>query len=229
MQLYSITGGNIEDLNNKQYNIGVGISLGNKWFSVENIVELVKWSFKYTKENVVVYVADSIHAINLEVRNRISKEKALEKADKAGDDILREVELALKEQLNLSEFNKVIFVKWTELLDQSFLNKTTYLKDLYLNNLDFKNYIHSIVRDFTSKEDRVFSDEDINRFGDYIIEEMPEIINRINMRGVACDAYAYPFTGKLIEFTDKIQKGEIFPEIKENVMDTEPKVFLEVR
>lgn len=49
------------------------------------------------------------------------------------------------------------------------------------------------------------------------------------MKGVVCDAFTYPFDGELPELTEKIQNGEIFPEIKENIMDTEPKVFLEVR
>ena len=80
MKLYSIRGGNEFDLNAKKYNIGVGISLGNKYFTPENIAEAVRWSLQYSRESVIVYVADSIHAINLEVRSRITFEKAEKKA-----------------------------------------------------------------------------------------------------------------------------------------------------
>jgi hypothetical protein len=48
MKLYSIRGGTVKELNEKQYQIGVGVSLGNKWFSIENTAELVKWSLQNT-------------------------------------------------------------------------------------------------------------------------------------------------------------------------------------
>ena len=34
MELYKIRGGNKEDLENKKYTLSVGISLGNKWFTI---------------------------------------------------------------------------------------------------------------------------------------------------------------------------------------------------
>jgi len=46
MKLYKIRGGTEEELYKRNYNIGVGISLGNKWFSAENILGLVEWSLK---------------------------------------------------------------------------------------------------------------------------------------------------------------------------------------
>ena len=77
MKLYKVRSGEERLVYNKSYNIGVGISLGNKWFSVENILGLIEWSLKYTKDFVIVYVADSIHAINIEVRNRKSQQRHL--------------------------------------------------------------------------------------------------------------------------------------------------------
>ena len=96
MQLQNIRGGNRQELQDRHYQIGVGISLGSKWFSVENITELVKWSLQYTKDRVIVYIADSIHAINLEVRKDISKEKAEILADEMGTKTLKEVEEKLR-------------------------------------------------------------------------------------------------------------------------------------
>ena len=57
MRLYKVRGGTEEDLNNRHYNIGVGISLGNKWFTPGNIVSLVEWSIRHTKDYVVIYIA----------------------------------------------------------------------------------------------------------------------------------------------------------------------------
>lgn len=62
-----------------------------------------------------------------------------------------------------------------------------------------------------------------------VIEELPEVLARTPIKGMTFDAYAYPFDGELPELVERIQRGDIFPEIKESIMDTEPKVFLEVR
>lgn len=229
MQLYSIRGGSKEELESKQYNIGIGISLGNKWFSVDNIVALTKWALPYTRERVIIYVADSIHAINVEVRNRITFENALKKVDKLGSDILRQAQLALENQLSPEDFAKITYCKWEDLADEKYKEKVNYLNELYTNENDFQKAITSIVKGFTSKESRQFSNADILRLGQYIIEELPEIINRVPMNGIGCDAFVYPFDGELPKFVEKIQLGELFPEIKQAIMDTEPKVFLEVR
>ena len=73
MELKKIRSGNKDLLINKEYNIGVGISLGNKWFTPENIFGLIEFSLEYTKRRVVVYVADTIHAVNIEIRERNRK------------------------------------------------------------------------------------------------------------------------------------------------------------
>lgn len=229
MNLYTIRGGNKEDLEAKKYTIGIGISLGNKWFSVENIMGLIKWSIQYSKDKVIVYVADSIYAINLEVRNEIGYEKALEKANKQGDDILNAVKLRTESELSEEDRARIEYVKWEEIRDGKYQRKVEYLKSLYNEETDFQSFIHSFVKNFVSKEEKNFSGEEIHRLGEYIIEELPEIINRVAMKGTVCDAYTYPFDGEVTKMAEEIQKGERFPEIKENIMDTEPKVFLEVR
>ena len=111
MQLYKIRGGNKEKLESKQYNIGIGISLGNKWFSVDNIVALTKWALPYTREKVIIYVADSIHAINVEVRNRVTFQSALKKVDKLGSDILEQTRLVLESELPGADLAKITYCK----------------------------------------------------------------------------------------------------------------------
>lgn len=229
MKLYGIRGGTREDLEAKKYTIGVGISLGNKWFTVDNIVDLVKWSLEYSRGKVIVYVADSIHAINIEVRNRISHEKALKKTNAQGGKILKEVRLKIETEFSKEDAERVIYVKWDDIVDEKYKQKVGFLKSIYNKTGDFQNYIHSLVRSLTSTEKKVFTEEEIHRLGDYLIEELPEVINRVQIGGIVCDAYAYPYDGEITKFAENIQKGLEFPEIKENIMDAEPKVFLEVR
>lgn len=229
MRLYKIRGGSEESLLKKDYNIGVGISLGNKWFSAENILGLVEWSLEHTKDFVVIYVADSIHAINIEVRNRKSPERSKEIALRLGDQILEDVRALAKSKLSPNQLSKLHFAKWDELLTPAFQNKLDFLIHKYDTDITFRNVIIEIVDGFTSKEGRVFSGEDKIKLGSYIIAEFPEILGRTPINGLIFEAYAYPYDGALPELVESIQKGDLFPDVRDKVMDTEPKVLLVVR
>jgi len=229
MNLHSIRGGSKQDLESNEYNIGVGISLGNKWFNVENIIDLVKWSLLYSKDKVVVYVADSIHALNIEARSGVSNEKAMRKALEMGNTILEEVKNKIDNEFSESDKLKIEYVHWDELKDEAYNSKLKFLYEYFENNLEFKNAILDIVKDHLSKEVRTFEESEINLMAYYILEELPECVSRVKIGTIAHDAFAYPTDGQLTDFVERIQNGETFPEVGKRILDTEPKVFLEVR
>lgn len=159
------------------------------------------------------------------MRNSISFEKALLLCRKASKELFAELKATIDKDFSDEQVSRILFVTWDELIDNEFKKKLVYLDSLYENNQAFKDKILSVVKAHISKESRKFSEEDIHRFGQYIIAEMPEVLNRVPMKGVICDAYMYPYDNELTKFAEQLQKGEIFPEIKEHVIDTEPKVF----
>jgi tRNA-dependent cyclodipeptide synthase len=229
LKLQQIRSGCKEDLENKNYNLGIGISLGSKWHTVSNIIQLIKWSLYYTRENVVVYVADSIHAINLEVLEGFSKEQALSAADKMGDELIASVQQEVKKQFSKETVNRIHFAKWDSIETCSYREKTTFLYSLYETDEPFKKIIHSSAEHIVLKEARSYSEDEIHRLGCYIIEEMCEIINRVKIGGIVCDALVCPYDSELARLVGKIQQGTVFPEIKSRMMDTLPKVMLVVR
>ena len=229
MELHSIRGGTKEDLETRKYNIGIGISLGNRWFTVENIIGLIRWALPRARENVIVYVADSIHAINIEVRKEVSHKRALEIANQMGTEILSKVKEEAEKVLSSEDTVKLRYVKWDEIADKAYKEKTKYLYALYDVDETFRETLRSIVRDFVSKEPLKFKEKEIDRLAHYIIEELPEQITRVQMAGMSCNAFAYPYDGAISELAEDIWNDKKFPNIKEKILDTEPKVFLEVR
>ncbi|MFA5872225.1 MAG: tRNA-dependent cyclodipeptide synthase [Parcubacteria group bacterium] len=229
MQLYSIRGSTKEELEAKRYNIGVGVSLGNKWFTPENVLELTKWSLKYTRESVVVYIADTLHAINIEVRQAQSPENAREIARKKGQVSLREIQKLFNSEFSPEQLGKISYVTWDNLVDEKFKQKLVFLYSYFEKDQNFRNRLVEIIRGFVSREARSFSGEKLIRLSHYIIEELPELVNRVKIGDIFYDAYAYPYDTEVTRLIDNIQKGTEFPEIKEVIMDTEPKIFLEVR
>lgn len=83
--------------------------------------------------------------------------------------------------------------------------------------------IHAI-----NKEGRNFSDKDIMRLVEYIIEELPEMLSRVPINGTNFDANVYPGRSILTDFISDIQSGTIFPDISRTLIKTEPKIFAEV-
>lgn len=229
MELHSIRGGLKQDVLDKRFNIGVGISLGNKWFTPENIVSATKWALEHTKEYVIVYVADYIHAINLEVRNKTNRERALRLALASGNRVLDEVKTIIETTFEPSDVKRVHFAHWDSLLDEKYREKVSYLYSLYNENKDFQDFIYNLVKSYTSHENKNFSEDELKKLGTYIIEELPEIVCRTPINGFDYEAYVYPYDGEVVRFAEDLQKGIIFPQIKERILDTEPKIFLEVR
>ena len=229
MQLHKIRGVNKQDLEDCKYTICVGVSLGNRWFTTENIIGLIRWSLEHSKNQVVVCPADDIHAINIEVRKRVGSKKASELAEKMSVEMLDSVRKKAEEVFSQEEQSRIVYATWSDLTDESFKNKVKWLYKYYEQDSVFKKTILDVVQNLTSVEDRDFSEKDIEKFGTYILEELPEVMGRVSIKDIVCDAYVYPFDGILTELIEDIQIGKKFPAVREKIMDTEPKVFLEVR
>ncbi|MFW5853237.1 MAG: tRNA-dependent cyclodipeptide synthase [Patescibacteria group bacterium] len=229
MTLHQIRGGTSKALKQKEYNIAIGISLGNKWFTPENIFDLTLWSLDNTKDFVVVYVADLIHAINIEVRDGVSIVKAEKKAKKMGKKMMEDVKQILSEKIEPEVAKKIYLATWADFINEDYLAKMDYLYNLYGNDQEFQEVILNIVEDFVSKEERTFTVEDKRRFGTYIIEEMPEMLTKLPVGDLVYDANAYPFDSLIAKLCEDIQTGKAFPQIKADIIDQGNRVFLEVR
>ena len=229
MNLYKIRGGNKIDLDSKKYTINVGISLGNKWFTAQNTTDLIQWALEHTKDVVILNVVDLIHSINLEVSEKLSKADALDKAIKLGKEFLSEIQNLVQTKFSAQDKKRIIFTTWNDVVTPEYKRKVDALYTFYDSNEVFKNTIHDMVRKYISRKNIIYSESDIHKLGNYIIEELPEITCCVPIAGVVCDAYVYPFDGEVTRMVEQIQKGEIFSEILNILMDIKPKVFLEVR
>lgn len=229
MRVHQIRGGSLEELESKKYNIGVGVSLGNKWFTPEHIVEQTKWALEFAREHVVVYVADTIHAINIQVRKRVSHKKALGLAVKEGQALLSEVKKKIGSSFESLAQSKIQYATWADVVDKDYNEKLAWLHAFYEEDLNFRDGMHTIVKEHISKERKIFSDSDIHKLGAYLIEELPEILCRVPIKGTVYEAYTYPFDSIFLGLVEDIQQGTTFTKVRDAIMDTNPKVFLEVR
>ncbi len=206
-----------QEVKSKKFNIYLGISLGNKWFTKENIREHVLWALKYTKERVGILIADTLHAINYEVRNRKTLEKSIKKSLKEGDKFEKIIHEILTE-LSEEERKLIEIIRWEDVKKDPFIKELTpFFYKEFETNKPFREEILKIVRGFTKNEERNFNEEEIRRLCDYILSEIPEILCGFNHNGIYYNCYLHPQDTYLNLLMEKIQNKEIFPEFHEKI------------
>lgn len=223
-----VRGSTEEEVKSKKFNIYVGISLGNKWFTKENLRKHLEWSLKYTKDRVGLLVADTLHVINYEVRNNMKKETAIKKSLKKGDEM---VEL-LKELINELPGNsqgKIDIIRWKDVKENLFNEEfLSVLYKEYDNNKNFGEYLLEIVRKHLQESDEDFSEEKIVQLGEYIINELPELLHGFVFKGTLYNCYTYPYDSLLTMMVEKIYNKELFPELSDK-LDIKRNVFVELK
>jgi len=229
MKLYRVRGGSLADLHARRYELGIGISVGNKWFTAANVCDSINWALPRTRSKVIVYVADTLHRINLQVRNGYSEIRALNAAVKMGDRVLNEVQSFARERFTDDQLGLLHFITWNDIATPEYNLIVNDLYHVYSTDDAFRAAVTSIVKKTLGVRRGEFTYEQIRKLGSYVIEELPELVSRVEMAGQRCDAYIYPRDTCLTRLVDQIQRGIAFPAVRKIALVTEPKVFIEVR
>ncbi|MEK6918269.1 MAG: tRNA-dependent cyclodipeptide synthase [Nanoarchaeota archaeon] len=213
LKIINVKGGKKEDVLSRKHNIFIGISLGNKWFTKEHLKEYIGWALKNTKEKVLIWIADKIHAINYEVKNNQSPENALKRALKEGDRILIIIDEIINELLN--ERKKFINIARKELLENfEYKKRREFFHKKFNQDKNFKKSVLDVVKNtITLKLDEL----EIEKLASYVLDELPQILSSFSCNGIEYSCHPYPVNTKVSELVDKIQKKKIFPEISNEI------------
>ncbi len=201
-----------EKVEAKEHNIFVAICLGNKFFTKENIREYLKWALKYTKDKVLLFVADKIQVTNYNVRNNSSKGYNLRRVLRDG----AKIKFMLKElvaELPKNKQDKIKVIQWEEYeKSDKFYNKVHRLvyKE-FRENKKFKNEILKVVK--TSVVDREFSEEEYLEFCNYVLDEFSLVYSGTLYDGDHYGMFFYPNMDSVAYFFEELKKENIFPEL----------------
>ena len=215
-----------KEVYDKNFNVWIGISLGNKYFTKENIKKYIEWGVKHTKEDILVVIADRIHSINLEILDKKTKNVALNRALKLGEQKYLEFKEILFE-LSDKISKKVTVVKWNDVTSSDYYKKQLKIvMDEFRNNRKFHDHIIGIVKD--GRKDRKESldklaDEKMDRLAQYIIEELPLFTGGVHYNNTVYTLIPYPGFTKLDELFIGLQNKTIFPELAKK-LDTTNKI-----
>jgi len=183
-----------EDIESKKFNIFIGISLGNKYFSKENIEKYILWGLENTKTDIVVLIADSNHAINYEVFNRERTEKALKIATKKGieiENIIKEIVQRLPEDKQ----SLVKTAKWDDTRNSAnYKHSMPFILNEFTENIDFYKTILKIINE--NLGERIIlhglEKERLDKLALYVLDELPIFINGFEFDGKIYNLHPYP-------------------------------------
>lgn len=229
LEIRHIRGAKTEEIISKKYRLYMGISLGNKWFVKENIKQYILWGIKFSKDKFCVQIADKLQAINYEARGNYSKQAAIRKALREGDNF----ELIVKEiikDLPEKERDRVDICRWSDIeKDEIYQKVLEVFNNKFKQDRSFNLEIKKIVADlFINKQHKKISDKELEHLCLYVISEMPELINGFSFNGLKYDGWIYPYDGDLMSLVENIQKGEKYSELhKETTIGNN--IFVEIR
>ena len=205
-----------QEIKDKKFNILIGISLGNKYFTESVIKESIVWALENTKGKVVVLIPDKLHAINYEIRNGYSKERAEKISFRKGEQVKKIIENIL-EQISPNKRDLIDILKWQSIETTKYKSMTTAIWEEFEKNQEFKSIIIEIMKE-NIKFDRL-KDNDYVRLSAYVLNELPLLISGIEYNGLSYNIHPYPRLGKIEDLVVDLQDGRNFPELTKKLSE----------
>tara|TARA_B100000745_G_C20154816_1_gene395726 strand:- start:9410 stop:10114 length:705 start_codon:yes stop_codon:yes gene_type:complete len=209
-----------KEVADKKHNIWIGISLGNNYFTKENIEEYIRWAFENTKEKALVVIGDSIQAINIEVLDSKNKGQAFRRAMKLGDKKYLEIQEIFAENPYLKE--KVSVVRWNEInSNPTYQKRLAFVSEAFLKNKNFHDCIINIVKlGRKDREEKIakLSDKELDRLAEYILQEIPHFVDGV--QGYDEHTYTlipYPGLTMLDQLFVGLNNKALYPELVEKL------------
>lgn len=198
------------DLLAKKFDIFIGISLGNKYFSHENIKNYLLWALENTKEKVAILIPDKIHSVNYEVKSGYSKERAANLAFREGEKVKNLCEAIIAE-MDEERRAHIKILKWEDIETDEHKNMVAILRRAFEENDNFRNLIIEIVKENIQAEK--LTEIDYVKLAIYPIEELPMLVSGIEYEATRYDLLPYPGVSKIDHLALDLQEGKNFPEI----------------
>src|SRR3989344_7221083 len=200
-------------VDDKKYNIVIGISLGNKYFSKENIREYIVWALEHTKKDVLVVVADAIQSVNYEAFNEYSPTRAIAVAKRKGEEIIKIIEEVIY-ALSKKQRDLIRVITWKDVINPAwYQDNLKFIREEFETNPKFYDFIMSIIQENRPATFFKLSELQLKKAAEYVIGELPMLISGVDFGGKIYDLLPYPGLGKIDELAVGLQDGTLFPEL----------------
>ncbi len=202
-----------QEIQSKNFNIFVGISLGNKYFTKDNIKKYILWALENTKDDVLVLIADKNHAINYEVLNGYNPERALQVALRKGIETEESVKKIVR-GLPKEKHHLIKVCKWEDARKSSYYQvKIKFFLNEFIGNSKFHDFIIKIIQENLGGKAENLNLEQLEKLAFYVLDELPILLNGVEFEGKIYDLHPYPGLSSLDDLFMSLQTGKMFPKL----------------
>ncbi len=212
----------------RQHNIWMGISLGNKYFNKDHLARYISWAVSYTKEKMLIIVADEIHAINYQVFENISYEKALPRAIRKGDEMCGIIKEILSE-LPAENLGKTEVIRWNKITAlPTYQAGLVKIEELVARDPEFLELMIDIVKLNLGERAYNLNESELKTLARYVILEFPIFLGPLTYNGVTYDLNVYPGLSLLDDIVLAIQDKLFYKELTEGIIGDKKLAIAEV-
>lgn len=194
----------------KKFNIYIGISLGNHFFSKKRLQAYILWALEHTRESVLIVIADSNHAVNIEVMKGCSPEAALARALQQGmqcEEMVRSIVSGLPTVTQ----GKIQIIHWDEVRKSVYHQKHILeILNAFQTDPNFHNAIIRIVQENLGEKVALFGQVELEKLARYVLDELPVLVNGIEYHGVVYGLLLYPGLSSLDDLIVGLHDKTVF-------------------
>ena len=217
MRIEKYLGSSKQEVEAKKFDIWFGVSLGNKYFTKENIKKYLVWCLENTKSELLCIISDRLYAIKLEALDDYSKQRAFRVAYRLGDEkekelfeIIKEFPKEKRDLIKIARFKEILSTKYYEY-------RFEILHESYNEDEKFRFFVDKITKEAYSKGPHTLTEKRIKKLAEYVLREIPIYLNGAYYDGKYYQATIYPGLGLIDELIIGLHTGKLFPEISKKL------------
>ena len=192
MQIFGATSNQVQE---RQFNVFVGISIGNKRLTPDMAKDYTEWAMQHSSGTPTILIADKIASVNYQVLHGFDEHQAAEKARNKGVNFEQMFKRAIKRlALDEAEATEPKIIKWDDITNERYEHLYEVLVKEFESNADFKRDVLFFVHEYLkhSNNSKPLNDDDLDKLADYILAELPALLEGIQVGGVVYDLLFYP-------------------------------------
>lgn len=217
-----------EEIQSKNFNIFIGISVGVKPLNEEIAKEYISWALQNSKEDIIILLADEIAKYNYIVFSSYNENKSLKRAYRDAAEHKKIFENTISKHFK-KESKRIKIIHWRDIISEEYKKAKEIIESFYEQNKDFQNRINYFLKKYAEGRNKELGEERLKILSQYIISELPTLLLGIDFENKHYNLLLYPtyIHSGLSNLSSNIYKGIEFPELKEKLKLDKKTVLVE--
>ncbi len=205
----------LDDVERHAYNLWLGISLGNNFFTEEHLRAVIEFALHFTKEKVLVLIPGRMQASNYMHLEDFSRAKSLRKAFAEEDrktneimNIISNLDASQTQLISVASYDDVCtpeYIKQRELLFREFSKEEMFYSDVI-----------DVVEEIINSRKRTLFKKRSEGLALYVLNEIPFFLNGVQKLDstLRYEVVVYPGVGGIDRLVNKIAEIDSYDQLR---------------